>query len=401
MGMGLTNERHRHITAFIQNLIMLTNPLYKNGTRIGRHYWGSAVKPQGVLIRLTSRFLGILGFEYRFQRWCENGKTLVLASPDRPFDLTAAYQPDYTPIIIEIIFLALVVALASLIAIFGLHDWRGKLERTRSSLQAQLSSTRHRGGSTALLTIILLSIILASTSLILAVVTLILGHKEPHLITWRETELSRRRANATQILIARIDVSGVLDPVTGTGFSDGESAYRCTNCQMFYHSQTYRFLRDQNFRCCVGCGQASLKRSRVGTAKEARTKPQRPAIPESETGQEFTPRPGDQTPFEPPAVRLGEIDQYVGHVVCFQGRVVEVQRSRNANAYCVKFQRGAWARVFKLVVFPNYVNNFTHGEQTIRDYVRKTIRVRGLVQRHPEWGLEILVYDESAITVLD
>jgi hypothetical protein len=47
------------------------------------------------------------------------------------------------------------------------------------------------------------------------------------------------------------------------------------------------------------------------------------------------------------------------------------------------------------------VNNFTHGEQTIRDYARKTIRVRGLVQRHPEWGLEILVYNESAIVVLD
>jgi len=312
-----------------------------------------------------------------------------------------AYQPDYTPLIIEILFLALVVVLASLIAIFGLHDWRGKLERVRSSLQARLSSTRRRGGPTALVTIILLIIIFASTSLTLAVMTLILGRKEPHLITWRETEPSRRRAGVTQIVVARIDVSGVLDPVTGTGFSDGESAWRCTNCQMFYHNQTYRFLRDQNFRCCVGCGQASLERSRVGTAKKPRIKPQRPAIPEPETKQEFTQRPGDQTLFQPPAVRLAEISQYVGHVVCFQGRVVEVQRSRSANAYCVKFQRGAWARVFKLVVFPNYVNNFTHGEQTIRDYARKTIRVRGLVQRHPEWGLEILVYNESTVTVLD
>ena len=399
--MGLTNERHRRVTAFTQHLLMLTNPLCENGKRIERHYWGSVVKPQRVLIRRMSSFLGILGFEWRFQGWCENGKILALASLDRPFDLTAAYQPDYTPIIIEIILLALVVALASLIAMFGLHDWRGQLERTRSSLQARLSSTKRRRGPTALVTIILLIIILASTSLTLAVMTLILGRKEPHLVTWRETEPSRRRANVTQIVVARIDASGVLDPVTGTGFSDGESAWRCTNCQMFYHNQTYRFLRDQNFRCCVGCGQASLERSRVGTAKRARTKPQRPAIPESEIGQEFTQRPGDQTLFQPPAVRLADISQYVGHVVHFQGRVVEVQRSRSANTYCVKFQRGPWARVFKLVVLPNYVNNFTHGEQTIRDYARKTIRVRGLVQRHPEWGLEILVYNESAITVLD
>jgi hypothetical protein len=348
-----------------------------------------------------SGFLGILGCEWRYQGWHENGKILALASLNQPHDLAAAYQPDYTPLIIEILFLALVVALASLIAIFGLHDWRGKLERARSSLQARLSSTRHRGGPTALVTVVLLIIILASMSLSLAVMALILGRKEPHLITWRETEPPRHSAGVTQIVVARIDVSGILDPVTGTGFSDGESAWRCTNCQMFYHNQTYRFLRDQNFRCCVGCGQASLERSRVGTAKKPRIKPQRPAIPEPETKQEFTQRPGDQTLFQPPAVRLAEISQYVGHVVCFQGRVVEVQRSRSANAYCVKFQRGAWARVFKLVVFPNYVNNFTHGEQTIRDYARKTIRVRGLVQRHPEWGLEILVYNESTVTVLD
>jgi len=399
--MGLTNEWHRQVTAFIQNLLMLTNPLCKNGTRIERHYWGSVVKPQDVLIRPMSGFLGILGFEWRFQGWYENGKILALASLNQPQDLTAAYQPDYTPLIIEILFLALVVALASLIAIFGLHDWRGKLERARSSLQSRLSSTRHRVGPTALVTIILLIIILASMSLTLAVVTLILGHKEPHLITWRETEPSHRRGGVTQIVVARIDVSGVLDPVTGTGFSDGESAWRCTNCQMFYHNQTYRFLRDQNFKCCVGCGQASLERSRVGTAKRAPTRPRRPASAESETRHEFTQRPSDQILFQPPVVRLVEISQYVGHVVYFQGRVVEVQRSRSANTYCVKFQRGPWARVFKLVVLKNYVDNFTHGEQTIRDYAHKTIRVRGLVQRHPEWGLEILVYNETAITVLD
>jgi hypothetical protein len=399
--MSLTNERHRRVIAYTQNLLMLTNPLCENARRIERHYRDSVVTLQGVLIQPMSGFLGIFGFECRFQGWYENGKTLAQPFVDRPYDLTAVYQPDYTPLIIEILLLALVVTLASLIAIFGLRDWWGKLERARSSLQARLSSTRQRPGPTALVTIILLIIILAFTSLTLAVMTLILGRKEPHLITWRETEPSRRRAGVTQIVVARIDVSGVLDPVTGTGFSDGESAWRCTNCQMFYHNQTYRFLRDQNFRCCVGCGQTSLERSRVGTAKRARTKPQRPPSPESEIRQEFTQRPREQTLFQPPAVRLVDISQHIGHVVYFQGRVVEVQRSRNANTYCVKFQRGPWARVFKLVVFPNYVSNFTHGEQTIRDYARKSIRVRGLVQLHPEWGLEILVYDETAITVLE
>jgi len=252
----------------------------------------------------------------------------------------------------------------------------------------------------------------APISIVLTIITIILGivasgsilysRKETRVLRWHETDSHSYRSGAvTQILVTKIDISDVLDPVTGTGFDDGEVAWRCTTCQMFYHDQTYHFLRDQNSSRCVGCGQSRLERTGVGAA-EASIKLERPA-----TGFEFESRygfrrgPRQQLVFEPPVVRLSEVGQYAGHVVYFQGKVVEVQKSRATSTYCVKFQRGPWPRVFKLVVFPNYVDNFTLCGQTITDYERKTIRVRGLIQDHPEWGLEIIVYSENAITVLD
>lgn len=394
------NERHRRATAFDQCLFVLSSSQSGNDPRIEGYDRGSA-KTQAVFTWPMSGFFWVVPLELGIRDFCGGRKIPALVSSGRPFDLMAAYQPDYTPMIIEILLLAVVVTLACLIAMFGVHDWRGRLERARSSLQAQRSLAESKGGPAALAAIVVLIPILASVSLTLTIVTLILGRKEPYLITWRETEPSPDRRSDTQIVVARIDVSGVLDPVTGTGFSDGESAWRCTSCQMFYHNQTYRFLRDQNFGCCVGCGQGTLRRSTVGTVKRPRTRARRPERLEPEIRREFIRGPTDQTVFQPPAVGLAEIGQYVGHVVYFQGRVVEVQRSKSANTYCVKFQRGPWASVFKLVIFSNYVNNFAHGERTLREYTRKTIRVRGLVQRHPEWGLEILVYDESAIVVLE
>jgi len=258
----------------------------------------------------------------------------------------------------------------------------------------------------------IVALALAPVSIVLTILTIILGlvasgsilysRKETRILRWRETNSHSYRSGATtQILVTRIDISDILDPVTGIGFDDGEVAWRCTTCQMFYHDQTYRFLRDQNSSRCVGCGQSRLERTGVGAA-EIPIKLERPA-----TGFEFESRygfrrgPRQQLVFEPPVVRLSEVGQYAGHVVYFQGKVVEVQKSRATSTYCVKFQRGPWPRVFKLVVFPNYVDNFTLGGQTITDYERKTIRVRGLIQDHPEWGLEIIVYSENAITVLD
>jgi len=404
----LTEDAKFEATYVTQYSLTLASPTWENGTRTGWYDKDSVAQLPRVTNQVMNGPLGVLGCNWRFQGWYENGKLLAgpndaVASMDRPYTLTAHYQPDYTPLIRILI---LVVGAASVVMITAVmvrvHDWRAKIDRTRSLLQAKLSSARRRRGAAAFVTTIVLTVLSVSISLSLAIITVIFGRKEEHIITWRETESPRRGASVTQIVVAKIDVSGILDPVTGTGFGDGESAWRCTNCQMFYHDQTYYFLRDQNSSRCVGCGQSRLERSSVGKIEAVPIRPEMPA-----RGFEFDSRlgfrrgPRQQLVFEPPVVRLHEVAQYVGHVIYFQGKVVEVQKSRSTETYCVKFQRGPWPHVFKLVIFPNYVDNFRFGGQTIRDYEHKTIRVRGLIQDHPEWGLEIIVNSENAITVVD
>lgn len=289
----------------------------------------------------------------------------------------------------------------------------------RSEL-ARLSPARRRVVITTFVVTIIAAIPLAVASLSLAVVALVLGlsitvvllfsRKEARVLLWRDTESPVHRGGDTSvhsgsIIVARIDVSDILDPVTGTGFDDGELAWRCTNCQMFYHDQTHSFLREQNSSRCVGCGQSRLERSRIGVAKAVPISPERPVSPDFrsrifDTDFQISERIGPRIAFEPSVVTLHEVSQYVGQIVYFQGRVVEVVRSRATGAYCVKFQPGSWPRVFKLVIFRNYVDNFRSSGQTIEGYEHRTIRVRGLIQRHPEWGLEILVYNEGVITVV-
>lgn len=276
-----------------------------------------------------------------------------------------------------------------------------------------MSSSRRKRAATVFVIVTIVALALAAVSIVLTILTIILGivasgtilysRKEVRVLRWRDTDSPGYRSSAaTQILVTKIDISDILDPVTGTGFHGGELAWRCTNCQMFYHDQTYHFLRDQNSSRCVGCGQSRLESARVGAAEAVPIKPERPASGfEFESRYGFRRGPRQQLIFEPPVVRLSEVAQYVGHVVYFQGKVVEVQKSKTTSTYCVKFQRGPWPRVFKLVIFPNYLDNFTLGGQTIRDYERKTIRVRGLIQDHPEWGLEIIIYNENAIRVID
>lgn len=402
----LVSDAEFEATYAIQYLLTLQNPLWENGTRTGWYDKDSKVQLQALPDQPISGILGMLGCKWRFRGWYENGIAQgwyeygkLLVRVDRPRTLMANYQGNYTPLIAVLV---LVAATASIVAVVGAYDWRGKLERARSALQSRLSSVRRGRGTTGLVVAVVLTIISVCVSLSRTVITVILGRKGPHIVTWRETQSPHPMGSVAQILVAQIDVSGILDPVTGTGFDDGESAWRCTNCQMFYHDQTYHFLSEQNSGRCVGCLQSRLKRSKVGKIEAVPIKTVRPAIRfEVDTRRGIDRRPRQQPVFEPPVARLDEVSQYIGHVIYFQGKVVEVQKSRSTETYCVKFQRGPWSRVFKLVIFPNYVRNFRFGGQTINDYEHKTIRVRGLIQDHSEWGLEIIVNSENAIEVID
>jgi hypothetical protein len=378
----LTNDAKFEATYVTQYLLRLTDPFWENGTRTGWHDKDSVVQLQPLPTQPMSGLLGILGCKWIFQGWYENGGLQASVSMDRPHVLTARYQANYRSLAIILI----TASIASLVILIGVQDWTDWREKL-----ARFSRRRRGHGPIAFIITIFLTFISILVWVSRTFVTIILGRKQSHIITWRETQRSWSAGETGIVIVEETQVSGILDPVTGTGFDDGELAWKCANCQMFYHDPTHSFLREQNSGRCVGCGQSRLERSRIGVGK---------AVPITER-PEFRPeRPRPRIAFEPSVVTLGEISQYVGQIVFFQGRVVEVVKSRATGAYCVKFQRGTWPRVFKLVIFRNYVDNFRFGGQTIEGYEHRTIRVRGLIQRHPEWGLEILVYNESVITVV-
>jgi hypothetical protein len=104
--------------------------------------------------------------------------------------------------------------------------------------------------------------------------------------------------------------------------------------------------------------------------------------------------------YRPYAVTLDQVEQNLGRVVYFEGKVVEVHGPTQKGTYFVKFEYGGIPDVFKLVVFSKYVDSFVHGGRTIKAYSGKRLRVRGLIQKHEKWGWEILVFTEREIEVL-
>lgn len=180
------------------------------------------------------------------------------------------------------------------------------------------------------------------------------------------------RAPTTAVQLESID--GVLDPVTGTEFRRDDEITQCSNCGLLYHSDSRQFILEQNSGRCVGCSQSgTLHTVRAVEAVSVRTT------------------------YRADIVTLDNYQDFLGKIVYFEGRVVEVHESAKGT-YFVKFVRGPIPQVFKLVIFSKYVERFSQGGRTIKRYHGRTIRVRGLIQRHEVWGWEILVSKEEAIS---
>jgi hypothetical protein len=93
---------------------------------------------------------------------------------------------------------------------------------------------------------------------------------------------------------------------------------------------------------------------------------------------------------------LANVRRRVGQIVIFEGRVTDVRLSRSGSSYAAFFENGTWAEAFKLVFLRGAVTT-VGGAGFIRSLTGRTVRVRGLVQRHDLFGYEILVSDRSMI----
>lgn len=186
---------------------------------------------------------------------------------------------------------------------------------------------------------------------------------------------------------------GVEDAYEHTPILAGEQVAYCTYDKVAYHLETWQFLRSQNRSACCICGRiGTIKLVQIpgGTGRE--TPVVTPAVPRVST-------------FPGGVIHLAQVPEHVGRAVTVQAFVYDVYKTKSTGTIFVRFEpREAGEAVFdgfKLVIFPDYQNEWTKAGSNIFGYKGKYIRVRGVVQVHPKWGIEILVNSPRVIEVVD
>ena len=106
--------------------------------------------------------------------------------------------------------------------------------------------------------------------------------------------------------------------------------------------------------------------------------------------------PGRNDNFAEEVIGLADVDRHVGRIVVFRGDVLAMRITKN-GAYLLKFENGRTSDVFKLYIPEISVPAFRSRGIRIENYLGCTIEIRGLVQRHPRWNLEIVATEPDAI----
>jgi len=186
---------------------------------------------------------------------------------------------------------------------------------------------------------------------------------------------------------------GVEDAYDHTPLLSGEPVAFCTRDKVAYHLSTWEFLKHQNQgRCCV-CGQPNVVT--IVT------------LPGVLPGQPVTlPPPVHPGILRPGEVVIGlkEVHNHIGLAVTVQDFVYEAYQTKNTGTYFLRFEpRGPRTPVFdgfKVVIFPNYQPAWERAGISIRSYQGQHVRVRGVIQVHAEWGIEVLVNSPQVIEVV-
>jgi hypothetical protein len=186
---------------------------------------------------------------------------------------------------------------------------------------------------------------------------------------------------------------GIEDAFDHTPLVAGELIAYCTFDKVAYHQATWNFLRDQNQgRCCI-CRRQNVIKFYTLPGKY---------IPTPVTVPEILPRvilsPGEKI------IGRDNIREYLNSVVTVQDYVYEVYKTRASGTYFIRFEprinRDPVYSGFKLVIFPEYQTSWDLAGISIDQYSQKYIRVRGLIQEHDKWGMEILVNSPRMIEIV-
>lgn len=168
-------------------------------------------------------------------------------------------------------------------------------------------------------------------------------------------------------------LSGLHDAFTGAPLNPALGLFQCTNCKVYYHTESLSVLREENSGQCVACGVAAiagLTDSQVAVS----------------TGRDYS----------PDVVTLANYRSHIGRVITFEGRVQAVKVSRRGSDYAVMFENARWAVGLKLVFFRGTIRK-VGGREFIMGLQNKNVRVRGLLIHHARFGPEIVVTERDMI----
>lgn len=167
------------------------------------------------------------------------------------------------------------------------------------------------------------------------------------------------------------DLEGLHDAFTGAPLDKNLGLHQCQSCKVYYHTESLQVLREVNNSQCVACQSTNIIAVLAGEKATG--------------GKDYTPN----------VVTLQNYKQHEGSVVTFEGRVHNVNESRRGNDFAVMFENKSWVNGFKLVFFRGAVQKV--GASYINSLAGKTVKVRGLVVKHPRFGYEIIVSEKSMI----
>jgi len=172
--------------------------------------------------------------------------------------------------------------------------------------------------------------------------------------------------------VGDLDISDLVDALTGAPLVLGSGLYQCENCRVFYQSHSVEVIRAENRGQCVSCLRSTI-------------------VPVTARREHQRGRNADVA-----VITLNNYQQHVGHVITFEDQVHTVLTSRRGSDYAVMFENKSWTRGFKMVVFRGAVKDIG-GPQTLFNMVGRKVRVRGLLIQHQRFGYEIVISDRTQI----
>jgi hypothetical protein len=169
------------------------------------------------------------------------------------------------------------------------------------------------------------------------------------------------------------DLKDLHDAFTGEPLDLVLGLYQCSSCKVYYHTESYEVLREENRGQCVACSSTNIVALTGESAKGT-------------SGRDHNPN----------VITLDNFRSHVGRVIVFEGHVHNVLKSRRGKDYAIMFENKSWTKGFKLVFFRGAVQK-VGGSTYINGLKGKTVRVRGLLINHDTFGYEIIVSEKSMI----